>query len=402
MKHVKKAGLVAVAAALGLPWAVQAETSVTMYGKLYPEIVYGKVSGASDAGTSSLSNQTRLPNADYSGTGMASSNSKFGLKGSEDLGGNLKAIFQLEMNVGVHDGSGGSSSSMWNRNTFVGLKGDLGTIKFGQMDTPYKEVGDTLSFLGVSSGNFVANSTILSKHAFGTSSASSFHLRRSNAITYESPKLNGFQFLAQYSKNTPDFTADDPKPWVFSTGVLYEQGPLYLALAYEYHKDLYGGSRNMPTAAQRDLAGKEAKDSAVRLTAGYRFTKNTRAEANFAHLRLKESGGPAGDFESYRHNTWSLNVQHKIGATTLQASYAQATAGSCTLVGDVECSTSGLQGRQFNIGASYALSKRTYLFAIASKLINGESARFNNLSLDGDISPGADITQVAVGLAHSF
>src|SRR5690606_8813796 len=150
MKHVKKAGLVAVVAAFGLPWAAQAETSVTMYGKLYPQIVYGKVSGASDAGTSSLSNQARLDNASYSGTGMASSNSKFGLTGSEDLGGNLKAIFQLEMNVDVHDGSGGSSSSMWNRNTFVGLQGDLGTIKFGQMDTPYKELGDSLSFLGVS------------------------------------------------------------------------------------------------------------------------------------------------------------------------------------------------------------------------------------------------------------
>lgn len=401
MKHAKKAGLVAVAAALGLPFAVQAETSVTMYGKLYPQIVYGKVSGASDAGSSSLSNQAQFENANYSGTGMASNNSKFGLKGSEDLGGNLKAIFQLEMNVGVNDGSGGSSSSMWNRNTFVGLKGDFGTLKFGQMDTPYKEVGDTLSFLGVSSGNFVATSTILSKHAFGSSSASSFHLRRSNAITYESPKFGGFQWQAQYSKNSPDFSAGAPKPWVFSTGLLYDEGPLYVALAYEYHKDLYGGSRNMPTAAQRNLDGKSSKDSAVRFTVGYRFTKSTRAEANFAHLRLRESGGPVGHFEEYKHNAWALNIQHKIGAATLQASYAQATAGSCTLVG-VDCDSSGLQGRQFNIGASYALSKRTYLFAIASKLINGESARFNNLSLDGDISPGADITQVAVGLAHSF
>jgi len=398
MKHLKKLGVVAAVATLGLPLAAQAETSVTMYGKLYPQIMHAKVSGASSAGVSDLSNQAG--EADYSGSGMASNNSKLGIRGSEDLGNNLKAIFQLEMNVGVNDGSGGSSSAMWNRNSFVGLEGDFGSLRFGHEDTPYKAIGDNLSFLGVSSGNFVANSTILSKHGFGSSSASSFHLRRNNAITYESPKFSGFQFLAQYSKDTPDFTSD-VKPWVLSTGILYDNGPLYLALAYEYHKDLYGGSRNMPTAAQRNLAGKSSKDTAIRLTAGYKFTKSTRAEANFAHLKLSESGGAVGDFDSYKHNSWSLNVQHKIGAATLQASYAQATAGSCTLVG-VDCDASGLEGKQFNIGASYALSKRTFLFAIASKLINGESARFNNLGLDGDVSPGADITQVAVGLAHSF
>src|SRR5690606_1615738 len=140
---------------------------------------------------------------------------------------------------------------------------------------------------------------------------------------------------------------------------------------------------------------------AIRLTAGYRFSKSTRVGADFAHLRWKESGGAIGDFEEYRHNTWALNVQHKIGAATLQASYAQGTAGSCTLVG-VDCDASGLQARQFNIGASYALSKRTFLFAIASKLVNGDSARLNNLAVKGKVSPGADITQVAVGLSHAF
>lgn len=401
MTYKKQLVAVAVVAAFGLPFAAQADSSVTMYGKLYPEMTYTNISGASKAGTSSLSNAAGAE--DFSFTEMQSSNSHFGLRGTEDISENLKAIFQLEMNVGINDGSGGSSKAMWNRNTFVGLQSDVaGTLKFGNMDTVYKDIGDKLSFLGISSGNFVANSTILSKQGFGTSSASSFHLRRNNAVTYESPSFAGFQYLAQWSKDTVDYSAPGvAKPWVFSTGIVYDQGPIYAALAYEFHKDLYGGSKNMPTKAQQSLTGKSSDDSAVRLTFGYKFTKDTRAEANIAQIRLKETGGKTGDFGSYKHVAWSLSVQHKIGATTLQASYGQATAGSCTLVGSVDCSTSGLDGKQFNLGASYALSKRTSVYAIASRLVNGESARYNTTA-NASVSPGADITQAAVGLLHRF
>ena len=70
-------------------------------------------------------------------------------------------------------------------------------MRLGSMDTVYKNLGDTLSFLGVSSGNFISTSNILSKPGIGSSSASSFHLRRANSIVYESPEFGGFQFAVR-------------------------------------------------------------------------------------------------------------------------------------------------------------------------------------------------------------
>ena len=84
-------------------------------------------------------------------------------------------------------------------------------------------------------------------------------------------------------------------------------------------------------------------------------------------------------------------------------SYGQGGAGNCTRVGGIACSTAGLDGKMLNLGASYALSRRTSLFAIASQMTNGSSGSNQNVR-QGVPSPsvGADIRQVALGLNHTF
>jgi predicted porin len=390
-----------VASAFCLPMAAHAESNVTVYGKLYPELVRANLSGATATGTA-VSTLSAAPNGapDLSSTTEDSPNSRLGFRGSENLGGNLKAIFQLEMGFGVDTGQNTSATSLFSRDTWIGLAGDFGTVKLGSMDTVYKNVGDTLSFLGISSGNFISTSNILSKPGIGTSSASSFHLRRGNSILYTTPTVGGFQGLFDYSLG--EQPNDSKRQSVLSTGVTYKAGPVYAALAYERHYDLFGGSKNVPSALRNDsnvLA--HSRDNAVRLTAQYKFTKQTRAEVNIARMEYEETGGAVGKFQEYSHQAWSIAGEHKIGALALVASYGYATAGSCSLVGNVACSTNGLEGKMVNLGAGYSLSKRTMLFAIASYMGNGKSAVYNNYD-GGKPAVGQDIKTAAVGISHSF
>ncbi|MDB5764388.1 MAG: porin [Herminiimonas sp.] len=396
----------AVSAACALPLMAQAQSSVTVYGKLYPQISNYRVTDASAPGTavSTLKGGTitGTAKADVTGTQMESSNSRLGFRGTEDLGGNLKAIFQLEMALGVDDGALPTAGVLFGRDTFVGLSGGFGTVRLGSMDTVYKSLGDTLSFLGISSGNFVATSNVLSKPGLGTSSSASFHTRQGNSIIYESPEYVGFQGLFGYSLG--EVAGSTRSKAVVSTGVKYEKGPIYVALMHEIHNDLFGGSNNVAAALSNiGTAGATSKDTATRVTGQYKFTSNTRAEVNLSRLKYSESGGTTGKFADYRTTTWSLGAEHKIGAFTLAASYAQASAGDCSLVGGVACSTSGLDGKMLSLGGSYALSKRTALYAIFANLTNGASATYSNLG-GSAAKPaiGADIRQAALGITHSF
>ena len=179
------------------------DSVVELYGRVYPELVREKGKGATEAGATVAT----LAAAPTGGTGIIerneieSSNSRLGVRGYEKLGHGLKAIFQLETEFHVDS----NDSKFAQRDSFVGLSSDAwGTIKLGRMDTPFKNYGDDLSFLGVSSGNFTSSSNVLRKAGFGESSASSFHLRRANVVQYETPEFGGFDGAIQYSTDETD------------------------------------------------------------------------------------------------------------------------------------------------------------------------------------------------------
>ena len=411
----KKLIVIAIAGAFALPLAAQAQSSVTVYGKLYPQITSYSITGASALGTAGNSLRAPIPAgsqvANVSGTVMEASNSRLGFRGTEDLGGGLRVLFQLETTVAVDSGATGSATAFFNRDTFVGLSGGFGTVSFGIMDTAYKMLGDNLSFLGIGSGNFVSLSNILSEPTFGSSATTRFHQRPPNTIYYASPKVGGFE--GQFSHSLGEAPSSAQQNSITSAGVRYAQGPISVALAHEIHNNRFGLSR-FATANRNGTGGTggtfvpnegaSSKDRATRLTVDYRFTPSTRAQANLARLGYNETGGAVGRLAGYRTTTWSLGVDHKLStAVTLAASYGQAGDGVCSLVGGAACSTAGLNGKMLNLGGSYALSKRTWLFAIASQMTNGSSAVGNNSG--GNIpapSGGADIRQVAFGINHNF
>ena len=394
----RKALVLALAGIVGAPLAHAQSASVTIYGRLYPEIGVSRTTGATPAGTP-VSTLVSAP----TGLDLAklyqenTSNSRLGFRGVEPLGGGWSAIFQLEQTINFDQGQGTLAS----RDSFVGLASDrFGTVKLGNMDTVYKNFGDNFSFFGISSGNIVSSSNVLSKPGNGVSSSGSFHLRRANSVIYESPSMQGFGVSAQYSPD--EAKGINRNADLISVGVKYENGPIYAAIAYEKHRDFFGGSNNSRSSLSNAADVKaNSKDTAVRGTISYEFG-NHKAEIDVSTMDYKETGGAIGKFQDYRHTTYLVGVESRWTDTIRTAvSYVGAQAGSCSLIGGAVCNTDGLDGKTVNLGAAYYLSKRTFLFALYAKLWNGKSARYSNLQIQNP-SAGADIDQLMVGITHNF
>lgn len=414
MKFKKLTLAVALGTVLVGP-AAMAQSSVQLYGKLYPFMLHEKGTGATAVGTA-VSNLAAPPTGTLGVpgvNGMVAGNSRWGMRGTEDMGGGLKAHFQLESQVKVDDGSGAGKDAsgkdtgglVFNRNTFVGLSGHWGYVKLGNHDTIFKQYGDTIGVLGLSSGTFMSDSSVLRKTGFGTSSASSFHLRRANSIIYETPVIGGFTGGLQWSTNEAPST-DLHHGKVYSMGVKWDNGPFYVALAHEIHNDLFGGSVNAP-AAQRNNGSTDptnAKDKATQATFEWRMNKQHKFE--FDAIRKEYNENPlatsVGKFSNYHNMAYLLAMENRwTDKFRTAAQFVVSRAGTCTRV-TAACSTDGLEGKKITLAGSYYLSKRTYLWTAVSRLINGKSARYSNTDFGGKPNPGEDINQFAVGISHSF
>lgn len=160
-------------ASLAMAHTAQAQSSVTLYGALGLDVISAtKVSN----GTSTKSMVKLDDNAIV--------NSRIGLKGVEDLGGGLKAVFNLESSVSPDTGA--ARSTFWNRNAFVGVSGAYGTLKLGHQ---WNVADDYLC------GYFVCAyySPFLMS---GFYALSDYY---SNTIKYTSPNYAGFESAVMYT-----------------------------------------------------------------------------------------------------------------------------------------------------------------------------------------------------------
>ena len=117
--------------------ASAAAQTVTVYGRLYPEVVWARMTGSTQPGTE-VSTLAQPPTGETFDdiVRVDSSNSRLGFRGEEPLGAGLKAFFQIEQRIQVDTGG----TQLASRDTFVGLASDrFGTVKMGGFDTVYKE-----------------------------------------------------------------------------------------------------------------------------------------------------------------------------------------------------------------------------------------------------------------------
>ncbi len=216
-----KKSLLALAALGAFASAAQAESSVTLFGLIDTGINYvSNVQTYNQAGNAAGGkSQVNLSSGGLQG-------SRWGLRGSQDLGNGLKAIFTLESGFDVNTGSQLQSSQARNRifgrQAFAGLSGDFGTVTIGRQ---YDSIADFVSPLAASGrweGSFAAHPGDIDN--FNNSR------RVNNSIKYTSNSYEGLTFGGLYSLGgTPGRRSDNQ---VWSAGVGYANGPIALGAAY--------------------------------------------------------------------------------------------------------------------------------------------------------------------------
>jgi len=374
----------AIAVGTAFAGAAQAQTKVETYGRLYPYFL-------------SESNGSDKTNT------MQTGNSNIGFRGNRDLGDGFKAGGQLE--AGAYFDEGKDSSFAFDRNSFVYLDTPYGEVRLGSFDTVFKDFGDELGILGVSSGTPMSSSGVLRKAPF--SGANSFHLRQKNSFMYATPEFGGFQAKIQYSGSLnsnvtssavlPDQTSlSVEKPALVSYGVSYENGPLRVTVASESHTDYFGISKG-------SLATASSLDRADEFAVSWQVTNQHKVAFDYNQKQYRTDGLAAGAMNTYKNSANMISVASRWTEKFRTAAHvATAGQGSCTNVGGSDCFTTGYNGNKVSLGGAYYLDKGTYVFFVVNQVTNGSRARYSNIGSSLSAVAGKDIQNTVAGINYSF
>ncbi|MDR5837708.1 porin [Caballeronia sp. LZ034LL] len=369
--------------------SAHAQSSVTLYGTL-------------DAGLVFANNEHGHSNW---GEGSGSlSDTYFGLKGVEDLGGGLHALFKLESGFNINNGRYTESSTMFNRQAYVGLQHDqYGTLTLGRQ---YDSMVDYLGPFSEAGSGFGNN---LSAHPFDNDNLDhSFSIK--NSVKYQSADYAGFKFGGLYGFSNDAGQFSNNRAW--SAGASYNNGPLNAAAAYLQ----LNNSRNTPNAAGAVSAGQgnnanltaalqRTFGAAVNYTYGPATVGFVWTNTHFDNLIAGSQGGTSiaiPDDANLHLNNFELNGRYMLSpALSLDAAYTY-TDGKVSGAhgsGDPKWQTVSLQ-------ADYMLSKRTdvYLEGVYQHASGQLGDAGANVAMINTLSPSSTGNQVAatVGLRHRF
>ncbi|MFM2447864.1 MAG: hypothetical protein RIS44_314 [Pseudomonadota bacterium] len=354
-----KKSLLALAVLGAFAGSAMAQSSVTLYGVADANI------SSSKGGASRL---TAVGSGGWNG-------SRFGLRGSEDLGGGLKANFVLESGFGIDTGAGQQDSTaantttstpfgarLFGRQAYVGLSGGFGEVRLGRQYTPIGLASDKLGPLGTKTADLFSVA----------GSAGNALYRTDNAISYLSPNLGGLTVNAQYSFQVNGAEQNKPNDEAgqhYGFNVLYAGGPFQAGLAYIEVAD-----RLLATADKQKLKG-------IMAYAGVTFGGFTIKGAYD-----KTDIGAAEDKQIL-----GLSLEVPFGPVALGFGVAQAK--------DV----TGLAGTSddatlYTLQANYSLSKRTSLYTIYTGVDNDTSSA---LGFNGPVNDKRS-DQFQVGIRHFF
>ena len=335
-----------VLAVLAASGVASAQSTVTLYGLLDTYVGSVKTNGVTNTVVNSGGLQT----------------SRFGLKGSEDLGGGLKANFVLESGINADTGTSGaytnpftgaSSASVFSRNSWVGLSGGFGEVKIGKMWTAYDDL--------VGSGISAFNANVFAPSSKVFSSANNYNDRPGNSISYATPDFGGFTGAASYSFGE-NKTAAAGAGAIAAFNVAYAGGPVFVGLAYQTEKTTAAAA----TAKFLQLNG--SYDLGVaKLLAAYGNVRNAPSGGTFAVIPKTTEFTVGADFPV-------------TSAFTLSGGYARSRD---------EVSNGYYTRKGFGIAGLYALSKRT----------NAYMGLNNSKSNDPAVGKS---NIVAAGVRHTF
>lgn len=339
-----KKSLIALGSLFAFSVAAHAQSSVTLYGLVDVGIVY---------------NNNAAGHSQYMMSSGNIQGSRWGLRGTEDLGGGLKTLFVLENGFNVGTGKLGQGGDLFGRQAYVGLSSaTVGTVTFGRQ---YDSIAD---FTGVFE---VADqwSPYFGAHPGDLDNMNNTN-RVNNAIKYKSQNYNGFSFGGLYSLG--GVAGDFSRNQIWSLGAGYVNGPLALGVAYVNVNDPnYSYFGNMATSSttasnmtsSRVYSGYASAKKQEILTVGGAYTFGAATfGATYSNTQFKDIGALAGlpatgSGGSAKFHNVELNVKYQITPSLLVGAAYDYTKGY---------GVNDAKYHQGVLGADYFLSKRTDVY----------------------------------------
>jgi len=364
-------------AAVAATSAAFAQSSVTAYGLIDLGVAASKDSYRDGAATQSFKKN---------GLESMLNGSRFGFRGTEDLGGGLKGNFLLEYAVQPDE----ATTSMANRQAYVGLAGEFGEVRLGRQYTAYHSHQAGFDMVN-------GNTNTLPGYLVGWTT----RVRSSNAINYTTPNFSGVTASVQYGFGESvdaSGVANDKNNNNWGFNLKYANGPLVVGLGYDKVKNPKGTAGDTvedpavinwtpvtgasKTNKAQGFAGFEGSDSLTtyNLAASYDLGVAKVAVQYFNAKEKYAAGEGDGKFTGY-----VLGVSAPVtSALTLSASYSDGTVKESGVKVD--------DAKGYQLLAGYALSKRTTVYAAYGQ---------DKLKAT-DGSEEAKRSQYGVGVRHTF
>ncbi|WP_317205853.1 porin [Janthinobacterium sp.] len=336
--------------------AAMAQSALTLYGVLDMGVSVdrGGLAGASTRLTSGMATQSR-----------------WGVRGSEDLGGGLSAVFAIEGGFSADKGTSTQGNTLFGRTTIVGLRGDFGSVTAGLQDTPYFT---TLNSVVDPLRNGIARSNNLT---------SATGVRARNSVLYRSKPLNGFSGDLMYSAG--EVAGDNAAGRALGGSFGYSEGPLTVRLAYHNRNnntELLKGTDN----AKNILLGGNYDFGPAKVYAGYASAKGLNSSPLNNPAASFGGAAPTASTDS-RDLMLALTVP--FGASTLIATYGRKDDKTAL----------DQDAQQVALAYLYALSKRTDVYSSYALIRNHNGAAYTEGNSE---EPGTGNKQFTLGLRHRF
>ncbi|ASW02259.1 porin [Paraburkholderia aromaticivorans] len=376
-----KKSLIVVAVAASFASVAHAQSSVTLYGLL-------------DAGLTYTSNVNH--NSKWAAGSGGINQSMFGLRGSEDLGGGLKAVFTLESGFNINNGKFANNNGMFNRQAFVGLSSaQFGTVTLGRQYDAAQDYLAPLTATGSWGGTYFA-------HPFNNDNLNTNGgYAVNNSIKYSSANYAGFTFGGTYGfSNQAGAFANNRE---YSIGAAYQWQGLRLGAAYAQQNNPGAGNNGASDSSYVNaLAGNVGnfRQREFGVAGSYAFGPAT---VGLAWTQSRSDNFTAGQ-QSLRANNYEVNGKYNVTpALGLGVAYT-FTDGKGYGVG-ANGGSESVRYHQIGLQADYSLSRRTDVYA---------QAVYQHAMGDGGVASiySGDITQLpsssknqtaaTVGLRHRF
>ncbi len=366
--------------------------------------------GSTNAITTANGDNASRANRGFSTQGITSNYSNINIRSEEDLGNGLKVLFQYQVDISQTGGPIQSTSgTLRTRNSYLGLGGAWGAVKYGTNENIYEQylyqadpldgaagVGGNLQMFGSPGYGVVFD--VGQSGVTNANGSAGFYRRTDQNLWYESPDFNGFSFGASVSLNAYQSSSSGTKPGVLSLGGQYKPAdmPFYVNVSYERHKDLFG----LSVISGAGNGGTGSTDTGIKLQGGVMFGDLT-VGAIIEQLKYKVDGGV--NFNEYKRTAYGLHAKYNLPTGYIGANFGIAQNGKYQGISVPSGTAEDSGSTYFGLGYFHNLSKQTQLQVIGSIVQNKDNARYILAgAATNNAVAGADHSAIYFGIKHSF